>query len=42
MDRQRFSNRIDALEIETNTQDVGYSQASTIRLSQIPGSRVFR
>lgn len=40
MDIRRFSNRNDAPVIETNTQDVGPSQASTIRLSPISGSRV--
>ena len=40
MDDLRFSSRNDAPEIETNTQDVGPGQASTIRLSRIPGSRV--
>jgi len=38
--KRRSSNGNDALEIETNTQDVGYLQASTIRLSPILGSRV--
>jgi len=40
MDAVRYSSRVDAPEIETNTLDVGRWQASTIRLSQIPGSRV--
>lgn len=40
MNEERFSSRNDAPEIETNTQDVGPGQASTIRLSRIPGSRV--
>jgi transposase len=40
MDDRRCSNRNEASEIETNTQDVGRSQASTIRLSQISDSRV--
>ena len=38
--KRRSSNGNDALEIETNTPDVGYLQASTIRLSPILGSRV--
>lgn len=40
MDIDRFSNRIDAPGVETNTLDVGRNQASTIRLSPISGSRV--
>jgi transposase len=40
MDDLRCSNRNDAPAIETNTQDVGRKQASTIRLSPISGSRV--
>jgi hypothetical protein len=38
--KRRSSNGNDALEIETNTQDEGRRQASPIRLSRIPSSRV--
>ncbi len=38
--RQIFESRNDAPEIVTNTRKVGRCQASTIKFSRIPGSRV--
>ena len=40
MDGARFSSRDDAPAAETNTPEVGRREASTIRLSQVAGSRV--
>ena len=40
MNGERGSSGSDALAITTNTQDVGRHQASSIRFSQIPSSRV--
>ena len=40
MDARRFSSRDDAPAAETNTPEVGRPEASTIRLSQVAGSRV--
>ena len=40
MDARRFSSRDDAPAAETNTPEVGRIEASTIRLSQVAGSRV--
>lgn len=40
MDGARFSSRDDAPAAETNTPEDGRVQASTIRLSQVAGSRV--
>ena len=40
MDTRRFSSRDDAPAAETNTPEVGRREASTIRLSQVAGSRV--
>ena len=40
MDNARFSSRDDAPAAETNTPEVGRREASTIRLSQVAGSRV--
>jgi len=39
-DKRRFSNRDDAPAAETNTPEDGPIEASTIRLSQVAGSRV--
>jgi len=40
MDIDRLSSLGDAPAAETNTLEVGRKQASTIRLSQVAGSRV--